>query len=287
MRQLKVLQIKQRPSLSLSVAALRGFEAVVRNGGLSGAAAELGLSISALSHQLRGLQAAFPQPLLLHQGRRLVPTETGARLAADLDVAFTRIEAALARARQDRPSLTVTVQPAFAARWLIPRLPRFEAQGIDLRLLTTARLVDLGRERVDCAIRLGSGDWPGVGAQHLAVHYEAPLLRAGLDPKTTAQVHLTGRADEWAHWPDLPTRGAHLTVTSREHVVDAVLSGLGAGVIDTLVAATELESGVLVPLAQPRASGWSYWFVWPARDRISSAVAGFRDWLAGEFAEAA
>lgn len=277
--------MSQRPSLSLSLPALRGFESIVRHGSLAGAAAELGLSLSALSHQLRGLEAAFPQPLLVRQGRRLVPTETGARLASDLEPAFASIEAALARARQDRPSLTVTVQPSFAARWLIPRLARFEVRGIDIRLMTTPRLVDLTRERVDCAIRLGPGGWPGLAARPLAEHCEAPLLRAGADPATATRILMAGRADEWTPWADLPLASASLTLSSREHVVDAVLSGLGVGVVDTLVAAGELASGVLVPLAPPRASGWRYWFVWPAERRVPAAVRAFGDWLAAELAD--
>ena len=143
-----------RASLTLSLPALRTFEAVARLGGLTAAADELGLTVSAISHQLRGLEGAIGLSLLRRHGRGVALTERGAAFAAELEQAFADIDVAVDRLRSARPTLTVTVQPSFAARWLMPRLHRFDAiaPGVDLRLSTTPRLVELGRERID---RLG------------------------------------------------------------------------------------------------------------------------------------
>ncbi|MEF8764518.1 LysR family transcriptional regulator, partial [Stenotrophomonas sp. A3_2] len=138
--------------------ALRSFEAVVRLGTVEAAARELGLTPSALSHHLRAIRQTLGRPVLTRSGRTLVPTEDGRALAGALGPAYAAIDAALARFTGRRRGIVVTLQPSLAARWLIPRLPGLTAStDLDIVLSTTPRLVDLAREQIDCAIRLGPG----------------------------------------------------------------------------------------------------------------------------------
>lgn len=274
-----------RASLTLSLAALRTFETVVRRGGLTAASQELASTVSAISHQLRGLEASFGQPLLIRQGRAVVATDLGSRLARDLNRAFTEIDLAVTVAQGSRPLLTVSVQASFAARWLIPRLHRFEtsAPAIDLRLSTSTRLVDLARERVDCAIRLGPGNWPGVIATLLMPHTEAPIVRSNFRNLAQApRVVLDGRADEWDVWRDVRTGRGVRMFSTRELVVDAVLAGVGVGILDTVVVAAELARGEVRALASPRASDWNYYCVTAAGEPMSAPVDSFTQWLMKE-----
>jgi LysR family glycine cleavage system transcriptional activator len=269
----------------VSLSALRTFEAVVRRGGLTAAAEELGSTASAISHQLRALDRSFGQPLLKREGRRVVPTNVASLLAHDLGRAFSDIDLALERARSARPTLTVSTHASFAARWLIPRLHRFEAvaPGIDLRLSASTRLVDLARERTDCAIRLGPGSWPDVTAMFLMPHKEGPIVRAAIAHRTDLpRVMLDGRSDEWAGWPELTTSPAVRTVPTRELMVDAVLAGVGIGVIDTSVIESELARAEVVALAPARASYWSYYCVTPVGVRMRPELAAFLHWLVKE-----
>lgn len=278
--------MSSRPSLALSLPALRTYEAVVRLGSLEAAARELFLTVSAISHQLKGLEAAFGRGLMRKQGRRMVATEVGTALAAELGPAFRTIDRAVAQARGARPVLTVSVHPAFAAHWLLPRLPRLEAsmQDVDLRLATTARVMDLDKERVDCAIRLGPGRWPGVDAHPLAAQREAPVANARLfDAVNAPRILLEGYESEWDQWPDMPAGTPGRIVQSRELLVDAVIAGAGVGLVDMLVASDAIARGELRVLRPPRHTGWHYCLVTPKGRTPTAAVESFRDWLLSEF----
>lgn len=274
-----------RASLGIPLSALRTFEATVRLGSLTAAGEELGLTVSAISHQMRGLETALGQSLLKRDGRGVTPTDTGRVLAGDLDRPFREIDLAIDRTRSARPTVTVSVQASFAARWLIPRLHRFDraAPGVDLRILTTTRLVNLAREGIDCAIRLGPGDWPGVIATLLMPHMEGPVVRAGLSGDAhLPRVMLEGREDEWTPWKNLGTESVARTLPTRELVIDAVLAGAGVGILDMAAITAELERAELKLLAPPRASGWGYYFVVPAEGWGRREVNAFSRWVSGE-----
>lgn len=276
-----------RPSLTVPLAALRTFEAVVRLRGLAPAAKELGLTVSAVSHQLAGLEPRLGRALLEKQGRRVVPTAAGAALARALASPFAEIDAAVGAIREARAVLTVSVHDTFAAHWLLPRLRGFaEAHPeLDLRLATTARVVDLEREQVDCAIRLGPGGWPGVTAHFLARQTIAPVIRADkIGEAPFRRIVHEAEVAEWSRWTGLPTQGADLTVLSRDLLIDAVLAGSGAGIVDCVVLTDNIATGELVALAPPRETDWSYFLVVPMERRATPAVLRFIDWLKAEAA---
>lgn len=114
------------------LATLRAFEAVARLGSLSRAASELNVTKSAVSHQLRALEADLGVSLL-HRGgtvRRAQTTEAGAALLASVQQALTLLETACSNARASargkrRQSLNVSANPSLAALWLAPRIGRF------------------------------------------------------------------------------------------------------------------------------------------------------------------
>jgi len=275
----------RRASLSVSLPGLRTFEAVARLRGLAPAAAELGLTVSAVSQQLKALERVTAAPLFERRGRHLVVTTAGAALATQLTGPFAEIDRAVAEARRARAVLTISAHDTFTAHWLLPRMRRFDAlcPDIDVRLAATARLIDLDREMVDCAIRLGPGGWPGVTARPLIRQRLAPLVRVDKrDVRPRSRIVQEGLAHAWRDWPALAPFDRDLTVTSRELVINAVLGGGGIGLIDVVILADRILAGELVAVGDPIVSDWSYHILVPEHRRPTGAVEQFVDWLADE-----
>ena len=147
-----------------SLNALRAFEAAARLASVSRAAAELHVTHSAVSHQIKSLEAEIGVPLFRRVGRGVTATAVGEQLEAALSDAFARMARAVQQARLGGRAglLTVSVEPSFAARWLVLRLGLFRTAHpeIDLRLSPTSAVADFAREDVDVAIRHGRGPWP-------------------------------------------------------------------------------------------------------------------------------
>lgn len=121
------------------LATLRAFEAVARLGSLSRAAAELNVTKSAVSHQLRALEADLGVSLLLRGGtvRRAQTTEAGAALLVSVQQALTLLDTACRHARagasgKRRVHLNVSANPSLAALWLAPRIGRFAEMHPDI-----------------------------------------------------------------------------------------------------------------------------------------------------------
>ncbi|ADZ72060.1 LysR substrate-binding domain-containing protein [Polymorphum gilvum] len=282
----------------ISLRALHAFSLLARHGRAAQAADSLGVSPSALSHLLRKLESELGATLVLRDGRGLMLTDEGQRLAIGLGDAFERIENAVdSFRRRGRTELRISTVSTFATRWLIPRLPDFQSRQADVELLLSAstRVVDLDRENYDCAIRLGTGDWPGVEAvllwrEHLAVAMAPRLLREpGQDPQQVLRglrlLHSAARRDDWQKWLvhaglQHPDATSGTVLESRDLAIQAAIAGMGAIVIDRRFVELELSAGHLVmpdwPV-MPLKTG--YWFVRTPNRPLSRPVAGFRDWL--------
>ena len=169
------------------LAALRAFAAFAETGNVVQAGRALNVSHAAISQQLRGLEKHLGVGLLDRSGKALVLTAEGERLAQALQLGFGAIGTAVAdvmKRTEDRP-VHVSLTASFAASWLMPRLPEFQARHpeIDLALDPSPQLVSLQPGGVDIAIRYGAGGWPGVQAEMLlrspVVIVAAPSLLKG------------------------------------------------------------------------------------------------------------
>lgn len=154
-----------------SLNGLRAFEAAGRTLSFTEAARELNVTQSAISHQIRILEARMGLPLLCRaNGFTLVLTDAGQLLLSVVRETFDNLVLGVERLIQREASsgtLTISVSPAFAARWLIPRLASFRARHpeIDLRISASTIETDFTREAdIDAAIRHGQGDWHGLRA---------------------------------------------------------------------------------------------------------------------------
>jgi len=279
--------------------ALQGFLAAARSGNLSRAAESLHLTVSALSHQIRGLEQRVGLRLFERGARGVKLTEDGRALFERIAPHLDAIEHALQpyRARHD-DALTLTLMPSFASSWLVPRLPRFLAAHpqFELSLQSNVAVVDLQRETsVDAGIRFGPGQWPGVQAVHLFDDWVTPTASPALIERlgrptlqTLGQFPLLGASGgTWSAWFErfggtLPARFV-ATFDDSENLHRAAAEGLGIALGRMTLARPLIESGRLVPLFDARLKAeYAHYLVYPPRSHNHAGLAAFRDWLLQE-----
>jgi LysR family transcriptional regulator, glycine cleavage system transcriptional activator len=145
-------------SRPLTLAGLRGFEATARNLSLTKAAAELNLTQSAMSRQVKGLEEELGIALFARGARELTLTAAGATLFAQLQKTFKELDGTVAQLRREAksPRITITTFASFASLWLIPRLAKFQSANAnaDLTVNASDRVVDIESEGLDVAIRI-------------------------------------------------------------------------------------------------------------------------------------
>lgn len=287
--------------------ALRAFEASARHASFAAAAAELNVTPAAVGQLVRTLEQWLGAPLFVRApgGRtRLVPTEAALRALPDIRAGFERIELGLERLREGAGGvLTVTVSPAFAAKWLLPRIEGFQQAWpeLDLRLDTNHKPVDFALQRVDIGVRYGAGKWPGLVAHKLMDEEVYPvcapaLAAAGNFPGPAGLVHETlihdlsmeGHAGfpSWADWfaaagvaATPAARG--LRINNSAAVLQAAIDGQGIALARSAMAHEDLLAGRLVRLfpALRLPSPLAYYVVYRPDSAALPALAAFRDWL--------
>src|SRR5262245_2922461 len=287
---------------SFHLNGLRAVETVARTGSLQKAAAELGVSPSAVSQQIGRTERQLGRPIFTRTAAGLVPTEFGAIFTARLSAGFGELGRAVACAKDDTSNtLIISVAPAFASRWLVPRLGRFHALHAEIRLRIDAStaLVDLNHSDVQAAIRMGSGSWPGTKAELLLAQEVFPVCAPALARTLKTPADIADHpviADEstmisWGAWFDaagvgeVELRTAGPSFTDPILGIDAAIGGQGVALAWQLLVADALADGRLVaPFGIKAASGLGYYLVTAADGRDSRKVSAFRRWLRDEIA---
>ena len=291
--------------------ALRAFEASARHQSFSLAAQELNVTPAAVGQLVRTLEDWLGSPLFVRStsGRaRLVTTEVAEQALPDIRAGLERLAVGLERLRSGSAGgvLTVTVSPAFAAKWLLPRIERFQAAWpeTDLRLDTSLKPVDFVAQRIDVGVRYGRGQWPGLAAEKLMDEEVYPVCAPALLATATLQapgdlrgqvlIHdqsvdtSTGFAS-WQAWlrhaggQGVPTdRG--LRINNSAAVLQAAIDGQGVALARSVMAHDDLAAGRLVRLfPQVRLeSTLAYYVVYRPECIAQPKVAAFRDWLLRE-----
>jgi LysR family glycine cleavage system transcriptional activator len=276
--------------------ALRVFEAAARRLSFAAAAAELHLTASAVSHRIKALEGQLGLVLFERLTRKVRLTAAGRAYAAAVGDAIAILREATRRlaAEANRP-LNVSVTPLFGARWLLPRLARFEAAhpGISVRLIGTSRLADFAADGVDCAVRFGRGTWPGLTAHKLMTLDYVPVCAPALSrrlksPNNLARetlLHYDAAPDAWRMW--LLAAGAEgvdpdsgQVLSDMAATVQAAMDGIGVAISDRKFIARELKQRRLVtPFSIDMPSGGAFYFVYPEPRANDSRIAIFRDWV--------
>jgi|SRR5215831_7154734 len=279
--------------------ALRAFEATARHLSVKNAADELCVTPGAVSQMLKALERHLGVALFHRVNRGMYLTDAGQEYLPPVRNAFRQIAEATGRieASVDTGVLTVSVTPAFASIWLVPRLKEFQDAhpGIDLQVTASKGLVDFARDGVDVAVRHGLGRYPGLHSERIfaveLVPVAAPMLvaRRGLpsDPAELTRwphVHDADRKD-WHLW--FQAQGIDDIGAPRGAAFDdaglllrAVLAGQGAGLLPAAMAGLDLAEGRLVKLADivwPAA--FAYYLVYPEASHARPKIAAFRNWI--------
>ncbi|OZA26896.1 MAG: hypothetical protein B7X91_10200 [Hydrogenophilales bacterium 17-64-11] len=283
--------------------ALRTFEAVARHLSMARAAAELHVTPAAVSLQIKQLENQLGRPLF--KRRKTLSLSDAAEAALPLLTdAFDRLERAAAQLRVDSCDgpLVVSTPPTFAARWLVPRLDDFQTRypEIELHLLATRRLVDFAIEDVDCAIRFGDGNYPGLGVERLMPEAIIPVATPALAAEITSAADIarkpllndewhTGNMafPDWETWlasqgviPAAPLRIKHFGESNL--TIQAALAGLGVALVWRTLVEDDLKAGRLAWLLDhTTATRMAYHLVMPANRVESPKVAAFRGWMQG------
>ena len=276
--------------------ALQGFVAAARVGNLSRAAESLHLTVSALSHQVRGLEERLGQRLFVRGARGVELTADGQCLFDRVSPHFDAIEQALQpyRARRD-DVLTITLMPSFATSWLVPRLPRFLAAHpqIEINLQSTVNKVDFARQTdIDAGLRYGPGEWPGLHAVHLFDDWVAPTVSPELVQRlgrptleTLGDFPLLGApGGRWSDWfrqfGGTPPKRYVATFDDSETMHRAAVEGLGVALGRLTLMRPMVEAGRLVTLFEERLKAeFAHYLVFPERSERHRGLHAFRDWL--------
>jgi len=207
-------------------------------------------------------------------------------------------------ARRGSKILTVTVSPAFAAKWLLPRIESFHAAwpAIDVRLDTSLRPADFAAQGLDIGVRYGTGTWPGLQAQRLfgeeVYPVASPSYLQAHDAPSAAEDLLrhTLIADQsldestgfptWAAWLRQaqvvkvpPRRG--LAINNSAAVLQAALEGQGIALARSVMAKDDISSGRLVRLFAGVSfpSPLAYYVIYRPECGSLPRLMAFRDWL--------
>jgi len=283
----------------LPLTALRSFEVAARLRSFTRAADELLISQSAVSRQVRELERQLGQPLFERRHRMVVLTSSGETLLAVLTASFDAIGTSLDRLKANKPasSLSISVEPSFAAGWLAPRLASFRRlqPDIDLLLDVDPRPVEFRAGRVEIAVRHSAmrTEWPRVECQWLAdvtmIPVIAPNLLSARGPVTKPTyllqfplLHEDNR-DLWHRW--FTAAGAQAGETRGSVypdgalILQATLRGEGIALMDRMFIRDELMAGELVQPFDTTIPHGAYWLVARSFADLSPQASVFVDWL--------
>jgi LysR family glycine cleavage system transcriptional activator len=292
--------------------ALRAFEASARHQSFSAAATELNVTSAAVGQLVRGLEEWLGVPLFHRSASgpiRLVPTELAQRALPDIRAGFDRLTLGLARLQEASTNgvLTVTTSPAFAAKWLLPRIDRFQQAHpeTDLRLDTSLKSLDFSAHGIDIGVRYGMGSWPGLTAEKLFDEEIYPVcspefrrknggLRTPSGLKGRTLIHDLSMENSsgfptWRTW--LETLGVSDAASSRglrinnsAAVVQAAIDGHGVALGRSVMVHDDLAAGRLVRLFRSTACPLqlAYYLVYRPGSAALPRLSAFRDWLLAE-----
>lgn len=278
----------------LPLGALPGFVAVIRHGGLSGAARSLNLTVSALSHQMNSLERRLRLTLFERSPAGLRPTHDGRRLHAEIAPHFEAIERALRPSGTASPNaLTLTTLPSFANGWLMARLPGFLAAHpqIQLSVTSSVALVDFAREDIDAGLRYGTGDWPDLVVERLFAEWLVPVVapqlrrtRRGRAARIEDLPRIGDPDGLWDRWyasgRRRPSSREVLNLDNSEARMWAAAEGVGVALAAEATVQPLLTTGRLVRMGRRRLPAErAYYLVYPKRTATRASFIAFREWL--------
>lgn len=294
------------------LASLRAFEAAARHASFKRAADELGVTPTAVSHQIRLLEDICGAPLFRRRPRPLALTAAGEQLFPVLRDGFDAFAMAVASVTDKRSKsspLRITSPSAFASRWLVPRLPQWRAAhpSIPLEIIGTDKVLDLRAGEADVAIRYARSmptDVPSVElfrdsyypVCHPSVMKGGPAKRAS-DLLVYPLIHFDWfhhdpEAPTWQKWialacavePEIrpPKERSDLRFREELHAIDAVVAGQGVAICSDVVVSRHLLDGTLIRAHDLFLPGYGFYLTHLPNHPRRALIASFAAWLCQE-----
>jgi len=290
-----------------SVQTLLIFEASARHLSFTAAARELGSTQSAVSQQMRGLEQKLALPLFRRIYRGVALTEEGLQLYEAVQSGFQQMAQCVDRLQKTRlhQRINVATDFAFAAYWLMPRLPRFREQypEVDVRIITSQGQYDFAVQDVDVAVVFAQQTPDSMPSTKLFDEEVFPVCsQMFLDTHGPIQSHkklaslplLKLGADAGQGWLDWYSyfKGRRSLVEPGEPVlifdnytllVQAAIAGQGVGIGWGMLVDDLIDSGLLVGLREfSLRTDSGYFVVEPKPQERLHAKQQFIDWLLAE-----
>lgn len=285
------------------IATLQAFECAARHGSFTQAAAELSLTQSAVSRQIKDLEGQLGVLLFERIRQRVILSDAGQKFLPEVRRLLRQSEELMVRAmgaaRSDN-ALSIATLPTFGSRWLTPRLSDFLRLHPDTILNIAARSqpFDFGEENFDVAIHYGQPVWAHAICDYLCSEVIVPVASAALlarhpapepaDLDSAPLLHLATRPKMWAEWFEAngATAGSAYRGSRFDQfamVIEAAIAGLGFALLPRYLIEHELTIGRLVVVFdRPMKTENSYYLVVPEGKMENRAGLAFRHWIMGQ-----
>lgn len=287
----------------LPLRALRTYEAFARLGTVTGAAQELDITPSAVSHQLHLLENHLNVSLTLRQGRNLVLTDEGREYYRAIRSAFSLLRDATdhVRAHSTVRQVTISLIPLFGMGWFIPNLSAFQAENPDVDIhISYAHHRNYLSDAADLSIRFGTGQWAGYNSEKILTGKMVPVCskafyeRHGAISTPEDLLELPLLHDEerlgWMQWFELaagkrPTRTEGPVFEDGQLTLAAALSDMGCALMREPLVRRQLADGSLVKLSDIALDdGRDYYLCQRAANELTPGAISLRDWITRQIA---
>lgn len=282
-----------------TIAGLSAFDAVARTASFTAAAADLALTQSAVSREIKSLEQRLAVKLFNRTRQGAFLTPAGLSYARRVQRVLNELASATDEVIEqgcERSTLRIGILPTFGAKWLLPRMPDFFLRHptIEVNFLNHYwGVVDFDQENLDAAICVSLPEWPGarlfsIASQEL-IPVASPAIAAKMsDPSDLLSTTLLGYANQtqdWTEWfahaaLEVSDKQSSITFETYQMLLQAAVVGLGVAIVPIIIVQQELAAGDLVTLFGPPVStGKGVCFAYPNAKESHAPLMAFRDWL--------
>ncbi|WP_163830843.1 LysR substrate-binding domain-containing protein [Spartinivicinus ruber] len=281
--------------------AMRVFVTAAQLSSYSKAADVLAITQSAVSQQIRNLEQALGVRLFIRVGRTMQLTEAGEGLFQYANQALDLIREGINRIKQEElvGELKVTLSPAFASHWLMPKLWKFTESHPEIRihLIPTVDILDLKRDEADIAIRYGKGDYPGVVNELLAASEGIVVASSSIAKNINKPEDLLNYllieniplfSEGWKSWFDkvgLTIEDKKLQIMQVNGVglaINTVLAGKSIALMSNLIAEQLIKQNELVQLFSDTVEYAGVWLLYDDSSPKYKRIQQFANWIRHE-----
>lgn len=288
--------------------SIRVFDAAARAGSFKGAAEELFVTPTAVSHQIKALETSLDTLLFVRKTRAIELTYDGELLAKTAYNILQQLANTVGEISSAKNMITVSTTSAFAAMWLVPNLSKFNQlhPNIEIAIKTGEQVDDLEKDRrVDLAIRYGIYDEQIPNSSLLVTEkigmYATPRYIESLSSGQSINLLETRWQTQNTNLPEftwqvlLKNSGnkkyteSIRQFTQEHHIIQAALAGQGIALVSSLLVENALEQGWLTQCNYAddvkEVEGLCYYLLVPEHNVYSESINAFKDWLRVELSK--